>query len=111
MGQRAAFLLQVGCLLCGLPRQEADEFVAEQVPVPLPFAAEVHRLETRDLEGPVAETRPGLELLELLPQGHAGLLHHHFGVVQVGEQRRQERVDRRFVPNEQGNELLVFRRS
>jgi len=109
MGKDAAFFFQLGRMLRGVIRQEADEFVTEEMPVPLPFAAEVHGLESRNLERPVAKTGSDRELIELLPHGHAGFLHRHFCVVHVGEQRRQERVNRRFVPNEQGHEFFVFR--
>ncbi|HUT57627.1 MAG TPA: hypothetical protein VNA25_07220 [Phycisphaerae bacterium] len=109
MGKHPAFFLQLGRMLRGVIRQELDKFVTEAMPVPLPLAPEIHGLESRNLEPPVPKTGPGLKLVELLPHGHAGFLHHHFCVIQIGEKRRQKRVDRRFVPNEQGNEFFVFR--
>ncbi len=109
MCEHAAFFLELGRMPRGVVGQEPDEFVTEEMAISLPLASIVHGLESSNLERPVAKIGSGLKPIELPPHGHARFLHHHFSVVQIGQQRSQERVDRRFVSNEQGHELFVFR--
>lgn len=84
MGKNTAFFFQLSRALSSIVCQDTNQFVAEQMPVPLPLATEVHGLESSDLECPVAKTGSSLKLLEFPPHGHARFLHHHFGIVQIG---------------------------
>lgn len=109
MGKSPPLLFETICFSNRVFGQQLHDFVAEEMPVTLAASPEVHCLEPSDLERPIPEVCSRFELTKLLPHRDAGLLHHHFSIVQLAQQSNQKRVDSRFVSYEQLHEIFVLR--